>query len=253
MSGHSTSRSVSSGVVGITSTAELGSLLEIENDPILRLQLKNWEEQAKSISRRIERKENRTYAVKNEVYQLLGFYLVFQGVVLTAVAQASVLTCEEWWSPFILSSMTSIVAIVGVYQKLQSLHDVEENLREEKNFILGADQKHPTLQEKGKELRFCDGCEERGTTQWDGCIIIIKNTKLFIQECSFAALVCGFQSQLCCVLVPGCVLRCGHHLLQHNLVQGSRWANPARLIWLYIWNNLLDNFHKFCILLTKGK
>jgi len=132
MSGHSTSRSVSSGVVGITSTAELGSLLEIENDPILRLQLKNWEEQAKSISRRIERKENRTYAVKNEVYQLLGFYLVFQGVVLTAVAQASVLTCEEWWSPFILSSMTSIVAIVGVYQKLQSLHDVEENLREEK-------------------------------------------------------------------------------------------------------------------------
>ncbi|CAK9220529.1 unnamed protein product [Sphagnum troendelagicum] len=132
MSGHSASGSVSSGVVGITSTAELGSLLEIENDPILRLQLKNWEEQAKSISRRIERKENRTYAVKNEVYQLLGFYLVFQGVVLTAVAQASVLTCEEWWSPFILSSMTSIIAIVGVYQKLQSLHDVEENLREEK-------------------------------------------------------------------------------------------------------------------------
>jgi hypothetical protein len=132
MSGPSASRSVSSGVVGITSTAELGSLLEIENDPILRLQLKNWEEHAKSISRRIERKENRTYAVKNEVYQLLGFYLVFQGVVLTAVAQASVLTCEEWWSPFILSSMTSIVAIVGVYQKLQSLHDVEENLRDER-------------------------------------------------------------------------------------------------------------------------
>jgi hypothetical protein len=132
MSDHSASRSLSSGVVGITGTAELGSLLEIENDPILRLQLKNWEEQAKSISRRIERKENRTYAVKNEVYQLLGFYLVFQGVVLTAVAQASVLTCEEWWSPFILSSMTSIVAIVGVYQKLQSLHDVEDNLREER-------------------------------------------------------------------------------------------------------------------------
>jgi hypothetical protein len=81
MSGHSASRSVSIRVVGITSTAELGSLLEIENDPTLRLQLKNWEEQAKSISRRIERKENRTYAVKNEVYQLLGFYLVFQGVV----------------------------------------------------------------------------------------------------------------------------------------------------------------------------
>ncbi len=79
---------------------------------------------------------------------------------------------------------------------------------------------------KGRSFDFCGGCEERVTTQWDGCIIIIiiiiiKNTKLFIQECSFAALVCGFQSQLCCVLVPGCVLRCGHHLLQHHLVQGK--------------------------------
>jgi hypothetical protein len=167
MSGHSASRSVSSGVVGITGTAELGSLLEIENDPILRLQLKNWEEQAKSISRRIERKENRTYAVKNEVYQLLGFYLVFQGVVLTAVAQASVLTCEEWWSPFILSSMTSIVAIVGVYQKLQSLHDVEDNLREERISYQVLSRNIQLFKRKGRSFDFVAdvrrGEQTRGT------------------------------------------------------------------------------------------
>jgi len=46
-------------------------------DALLKLQLKNWEEQAASISRRIERKENRTYVVKNEIYQVLGFYIVF--------------------------------------------------------------------------------------------------------------------------------------------------------------------------------
>jgi glutamate-1-semialdehyde aminotransferase len=113
--------------------AELQTLLEIENDPILKLQLRNWEEQAASISRRIERKENRTYVVKNEIYQVLGFYIVFQGVVLTAVAQASALQCSQWWSPFTLSLIASIVTIVGVYQKLQVLHDVEQNLREERN------------------------------------------------------------------------------------------------------------------------
>jgi membrane protein implicated in regulation of membrane protease activity len=64
---------------------------------------------------------------------VLGFYIVFQGVVLTAVAQASALQCSQWWSPFTLSLIASIVTIVGVYQKLQVLHDVEQNLREERN------------------------------------------------------------------------------------------------------------------------
>jgi hypothetical protein len=58
-------------------TAELQTLLDIENDPVLKLQLRNWEEQAASISRKIERKENRTYVVKNEIYQVLGFYIMF--------------------------------------------------------------------------------------------------------------------------------------------------------------------------------
>jgi hypothetical protein len=114
------------------SPAELKALPEIENDPFLRLQLKNWEEQAASIAKKIERKETRTFVVKNELYQLTGFYIVFQGVVLTAVAQAGALTCEQWWSPFTLSLIASIVAIVGVYQKLDAFRDVKDNLKEEK-------------------------------------------------------------------------------------------------------------------------
>jgi len=114
------------------SKAELNALLEIENDDFLRLQLKNWEEQAASIAKKIERKETRTFVVKNELYQLVGFYIVFQGVVLTAVAQAGALTCEQWWSPFTLSLIASIVTIVGVYQKLDAFRDVKDNLKEEK-------------------------------------------------------------------------------------------------------------------------
>jgi hypothetical protein len=114
------------------STAELNALLEIEKDDFLRLQLKNWEEQAASIAKKIERKETRTFVVKNELYQLTGFYIVFQGVVLTAVAQASALTCRQWWSPFTLSLIASIVTIVAFYQKLDAFRDVKDNLKEEK-------------------------------------------------------------------------------------------------------------------------
>jgi hypothetical protein len=48
-------------------------------DALLKLQLRNWEKQAASISRRIERKENRTYVVKKGdlsgvgiLYRVLG-------------------------------------------------------------------------------------------------------------------------------------------------------------------------------------
>jgi hypothetical protein len=75
---------------------ELNAFLEIDNDPRLRWLLKKWEEQAASIAKTIERKETRTLpSLKNELYQLAGFYIVFQGVVLTAVAQASALTCRQ--------------------------------------------------------------------------------------------------------------------------------------------------------------
>jgi hypothetical protein len=52
-----------------------------------------------------------------------------------AVAQASALKCSQRRSPFTLSLIAFIVTIVGVYQKLQVLHDVEQNLREERNFF----------------------------------------------------------------------------------------------------------------------
>ncbi|CAM6050996.1 unnamed protein product, partial [Sphagnum compactum] len=136
------------------STAELNALLEIENDPFLRLQLKNWEEQAASIAKKIERKETRTFVVNNELYQLAGFYIVFQGVVLTAVAQASALGCGQWWSPFTLSLIASIVTIVGVYQKLDAFRDVKDNLKEEKYSFQVLTRNIQLLKQKGKKFDF---------------------------------------------------------------------------------------------------
>jgi hypothetical protein len=55
---------------------------------------------------------------KTELYQLLGFYVVFQGVVFTAVAQSITLYCLSSWAPTSLSLLVSAITVVGVHNKL---------------------------------------------------------------------------------------------------------------------------------------
>ncbi|CAK9220531.1 unnamed protein product [Sphagnum troendelagicum] len=189
-------------------TAELQTLLEIENDPILKLQLRNWEEQAASISRRIERKENRTYVVKNEIYQVLGFYIVFQGVVLTAVAQASALTCRQWWSPFTLSLIASIVTIVGVYQKLQVLHDVEQNLREERNSFQVIARNIQLFKKKGTKFNFAEdvkrGEPRAAKTISVTSLVFSSNFVVFLSLLAFSVVILvSCNTILCKVLMNG--------------------------------------------------
>jgi hypothetical protein len=107
-------------------------LIQIEEHPVLKLKLKDMENQAAAIARKIERKETRTFVVKNEIYQLLTFFVVFQGVVLTAVAQASTLKCRHWWAPFTLSLIASAMTFVGVYQKLETFRQVKDDFENER-------------------------------------------------------------------------------------------------------------------------
>jgi hypothetical protein len=126
------SSSSSSSEVDIVIVPNALGLSQIEGHPLLKLMLKDMENQAAAIARKIERKETRTFVVKNEIYQLLTFYVVFQGVVLTAVAQASTLKCRHWWAPFTLSLIASVLTVVGVYQKLETFRQVKNDFENER-------------------------------------------------------------------------------------------------------------------------
>jgi len=128
----SSSSSSSSPEVDIVIVPNALCLSQIEGHPLLKLKLKDMENQAAAIARKIERKETRTFVVKNEIYQLLTFYVVFQGVVLTAVAQASMLKCRHWWAPFTLSLIASAMTFVGVYQKLETFRQVRDDFENER-------------------------------------------------------------------------------------------------------------------------
>jgi len=110
---------------------EAERLLEIDSVPKLKRILKEWEKRFEVSSLRIEKKSTRSINAKNELYQLIGFYSVFQGVVLTAVAQTSLIQCQQSWGPVSLSLLASIATIVSVYIKLKDYGDHRKALEEE--------------------------------------------------------------------------------------------------------------------------
>ncbi len=135
-SSSSSSANVEHVSIDIVNVPNAVSLTQIEEHPLLKLKLKEMEKQAAAVAKKIGRKETRTFVVKNEIYQLLTFYVVFQGVVLTAVAQASALKCRHWWAPFTLSLLASAMTFVGVYQKLQTFREVKNDLENERFNLL---------------------------------------------------------------------------------------------------------------------
>jgi len=113
------------------SEIEADCLLEIDSVPKLKRILTEWEKRFEVSSLRIEKKNTRSINAKNELYQLIGFYSVFQGVVLTAVAQTSLMQCQQSWIPVSLSLLASIATIVSVYIKLKNYSDHRKALEEE--------------------------------------------------------------------------------------------------------------------------
>ncbi|CAM6057053.1 unnamed protein product [Sphagnum tenellum] len=124
-------------------------LYDIAKCEKLSLLLKDWEKQFKVARERIETKTTRTNSAKNDLYQWIGFFSVFQGVVLTAVAQSSTLGCQQSWAPASLSLIASVVTIVSVHFKLKSYRALEVNLANETY-----DSKIAELKTQGTSFKF---------------------------------------------------------------------------------------------------
>lgn len=99
----------------------------------LRRAFEDWEKTFETFQKRREYKEAQRDAIRNEVYQVIGFYILFQGVIFTAVAQASTLRCQNWWTSFLLSLLTSLVTIAVVLQKLSEFWALETTIASEKS------------------------------------------------------------------------------------------------------------------------
>ena len=89
-------------------------LLSEEN----KKRIQEWETERKKERKSTELYRARHTADKTEMYQLLGFYSVFQGVVFNTVATSTKLTCQTSWLPAVLSLLIFVSITTSVHYKL---------------------------------------------------------------------------------------------------------------------------------------
>jgi hypothetical protein len=70
-------------------------------------------------------------SVKNEIYQVVGFFSAFQGLLITAAAQSNLLRCNNVGFILALSALATAIAVFGMFQKITAMEDLRDN----KNFI----------------------------------------------------------------------------------------------------------------------
>ncbi|CAM6059039.1 unnamed protein product [Sphagnum tenellum] len=73
-------------------------------------------------------------SVKNEIYQVIGFFSAFQGLVITAAAQSNLLRCNKVGFILALSAFATAVAVFGIWQKITAMEKLRSGSIKNKTF-----------------------------------------------------------------------------------------------------------------------
>ncbi|KAG0563671.1 hypothetical protein KC19_8G049800 [Ceratodon purpureus] len=93
----------------------------------------HWSEKLKESQQLEDRKKNDRRDYQTEIYQIIGFYSVFQGVIFQGVtSMASNLECGFYKIPVILSVIASAATFVGIYAKFNNIADLNLSINEDK-------------------------------------------------------------------------------------------------------------------------
>lgn len=117
-----------------------------------RLALEDWTRQLEASERNLGRKLSNCSSSKSDLYQIFGLFFVFQGVIVTAVAQASKLTCPNWGLIFSLSLIVSLATIGACVQKLTELAEFKEQHLLERSLYLALYKSIENLKEQGPDF-----------------------------------------------------------------------------------------------------
>ena len=114
---------------------ELDNLVEIKVDVdhqlsedqqkklVLREALVEWTEQVQQLEAKVEKRTDRKNQLTNELYQLVGLYSVFVGVVFTAVLQSSRVECQHIGSPIVLCLFAYFAALFAINKKSKKIEE----------------------------------------------------------------------------------------------------------------------------------
>jgi hypothetical protein len=99
---------------------------------LLKVALEEWKSDAKVFDKRVAKSQKEVRNFVKEIYQLVGFYSAFQGLLLTAVAQSNLLHCNNLGFPLALSALATFVAVVGIRQKSLNVLYFEDRIKSER-------------------------------------------------------------------------------------------------------------------------
>ncbi|KAH9537393.1 hypothetical protein CY35_16G051300 [Sphagnum magellanicum] len=144
---------------------EFRNLLVFSNLPVTkanlcRVALEDWQSSAELMGKRVEKRQKEIRSIRNEIYQVVGFYSAFQGLLLTAIAQSSLLHWNNRGYPLALSAFATGIAATGVVQKNMIIRDWKKTIASENPARKGLIGRVNKLRTEGIEFRFQDVYDE---------------------------------------------------------------------------------------------
>jgi hypothetical protein len=109
---------------------QIGNLVRIRGLPDdhtnwLQVALQDWESSSEDCKKRLDTYKKDRNVLRNEIYQGVGFFSAFQGLLLTAVAQSTLLSCKNLIFPFLLSAIATVTTVALVLQKNSVINNWE--------------------------------------------------------------------------------------------------------------------------------
>jgi hypothetical protein len=138
---------------------------------LCRVALEDWQSSAELMEKRVEKKEKAIRSTRNEIYQVVGFYSAFQGLLLTAIAQSNLLHWNNRGYPLALSALATGISATGVVQKNMIISALKKTIASENPARKALIRRVKRLRIEGIRFPFQDVYEE----EWK---VIYPQTKL---------------------------------------------------------------------------
>ena len=89
-----------------TAYTEIKNLIDLERYPEHKRALEEWRRKDNDLSSKVSRREARSSDVTNQIFNIIGWYAVFLGVMLTALTQLTTKSvCGKVWFPVVLTGI----------------------------------------------------------------------------------------------------------------------------------------------------
>jgi hypothetical protein len=106
--------------------------LEPKKVNLWKVAFENYSESHTILQNLIYKREEEMRSVKNEIYQVVGFFSAFQGLLITVAAQSNLLRCNNAGFVLALSAFATAVAVFGIVQKNTVITDLRRGTSSDK-------------------------------------------------------------------------------------------------------------------------